>query len=85
MDWRRQPPLLAVPAALEAFLAESRWLSQAWIESSRETIQAICVAAWKEIGQEGMGMSSDVVVAVLVLAVWFVVMRFALPRLGIST
>lgn len=30
-------------------------------------------------------MGSDVVVTVLVLVAWFVLMRFVLPRLGIST
>jgi hypothetical protein len=32
-----------------------------------------------------MGIGSDAVVVVLLLAGWFVIMRFVLPRLGIST
>jgi hypothetical protein len=32
-----------------------------------------------------LGLSSDVVLAVLLLAGWFAVMRFVLPRFGVST
>jgi hypothetical protein len=32
-----------------------------------------------------LGMGSDVVLAVLLIAGWFVVMRFVLPRFGVST
>jgi hypothetical protein len=34
---------------------------------------------------EILGISGDVIVTILLLAGWFVVMRFILPRLGIST
>jgi hypothetical protein len=34
---------------------------------------------------EVFGLSSDIVVTVILLAGWFVLMRFVLPRLGIST
>jgi p-aminobenzoyl-glutamate transporter AbgT len=39
----------------------------------------------EQVRMEVLGLSSDVVVIVLVLAGWFVLMRFVLPRLGIST
>ena len=32
-----------------------------------------------------LGLSSDVVLLVLLLVGWFVLMRFVLPRMGIST
>jgi hypothetical protein len=32
-----------------------------------------------------LGLGSDLVLAVLLLAGWFVVMRFVLPRFGVST
>jgi hypothetical protein len=32
-----------------------------------------------------MGDGGDIVLAVLFLVVWFVLMRFVLPRLGVST
>lgn len=32
-----------------------------------------------------LGSGSDAIVAVLVIGVWFIVMRFILPRLGVST
>jgi len=34
---------------------------------------------------EILGISGDVIVAILLLAGWFVLMRFILPRLGVST
>jgi hypothetical protein len=34
---------------------------------------------------EILGLSTDLVLAVLLLVVWVVLMRFVLPRLGIST
>jgi hypothetical protein len=34
---------------------------------------------------EIFGVSGDVVLTILLLVGWFVVMRFVLPRLGIST
>jgi hypothetical protein len=34
---------------------------------------------------EVFGVSADIVVAVLVLLGWVVLMRFILPRLGVST
>jgi len=34
---------------------------------------------------EILGLSSDAVLLVLLLLGWFVLMRFVLPRLGIST
>jgi hypothetical protein len=34
---------------------------------------------------EILGLSSDVVLLVLLLVGWFVLMRFVLPRMGIST
>jgi hypothetical protein len=34
---------------------------------------------------EILGISGDVIFAILLLVGWFVVMRFILPRLGIST
>lgn len=34
---------------------------------------------------EILGLSGDVVLAILLFAGWFVLMRFILPRLGIST
>ena len=32
-----------------------------------------------------LGLGLDVVLAVLLLAGWFVIMRFVLPRFGVST
>ena len=32
-----------------------------------------------------LGLGSDVVLAVVLLTGWFVVMRFVLPRFGVST
>ncbi len=32
-----------------------------------------------------LGSGSDAVIAVLALGIWFIVMRFVLPRLGVST
>jgi hypothetical protein len=32
-----------------------------------------------------LGTGSDTVIAVLAVAAWFVVMRFVLPKLGVST
>lgn len=32
-----------------------------------------------------LGSGSDLVAAIIVFAVWFVLMRFILPRLGVST
>jgi hypothetical protein len=34
---------------------------------------------------EILGLSGDIVLTILLLAGWFVLMRFILPRLGIST
>lgn len=34
---------------------------------------------------EILGVSSDVILTVLFLAGWFVLMRFVLPRMGVST
>jgi len=34
---------------------------------------------------EILGVSGDVVLTILFVAGWFVVMRFVLPRLGVST
>lgn len=34
---------------------------------------------------EVLGVSGDVILAILFVAGWFVMMRFVLPRLGIST
>jgi hypothetical protein len=34
---------------------------------------------------EILGISGDVIVAILLLLGWFVLMRYILPRLGIST
>lgn len=34
---------------------------------------------------ESLFEMNDTVLAIVVLAVWFIVMRFVLPRLGVST
>lgn len=34
---------------------------------------------------EILGLSSDVILTVLFLVGWFVLMRFVLPRMGVST
>lgn len=38
-----------------------------------------------EIDMEILGLSSDVILTVLFLVGWFVLMRFVLPRMGVST
>jgi hypothetical protein len=37
------------------------------------------------VGVEILGMSADVVLVILSLVGWVILMRFILPRLGIST
>jgi len=41
------------------------------------------LVAGREI--EMLGIGSDVLLAILLLIVWFVLMRIVLPRLGVST